>query len=451
MLAWFFGLGKYLLGISWVYIVVHEHGDTHWFLSALLILGFTAIFALTTLVVGAIYHSLMGLGDSEGKFRQGISVLVFGIAWMSYEWLLSWMFGGFPWLLAGYITTHTPIYGLASIGGVSLNSVLVVALASCIVVFYRPKQLLLIAVVVLALIPIAQIQWVQPVETIKVGVVQASTAIAKKWDRNQLQELFDHYLNQSLKLDADLVVWPETALPVSVEYTQQLLATSELPKPHPALLLGQFDIQKDSTERLVYNSLVLFSNNAPHVYRKQVLVPFGEYVPFANLIGPILDFFQFPMNQLVEGGSQQPALKVGSFEIVPTICFEVIFPWHVKREMNKRTGDLLVNVSEDAWFGNSIGPHQHFQVARMRAVEHGRYLIRAANRGISAVVSPTGEVIREAAATPESAFSVEVNKVSGQTPYSYIPIPSAIAIVVLLAMLWLLLQTLQRRTNPSKN
>ena len=430
--AWCYGIGKFLVGVSWVYVSVYEHGNLHWSVAGFLVFGFVALFALSSVLMGLTFWVLRKRFEVKQPLSSPQLILVFSVAWITYEWITTWVFGGFPWLAAGYVTTHTPLVGLAAVGGVALNSLVVVLVACCLITLRKVKDALILAVGLIALIGVSSIPWTVPGDSIRVAAVGIAISIQEKWQSARQNTLFDRYWTLSQNLEADLIVWPESAIPVSIERNLAAFQGVTGDELSARFLTGQFDVVSDDTSTVLYNSLTLFDGQDPIVYRKQKLVPFGEYTPFQDLLGPAFDFFNFPKSNLRSESGIQPALQVGDWNIVPTICFEIIFPALVNRATTIREGDLIVNVSEDAWFGNSIGPHQHFQVARMRAVEQGRYLIRAANRGISAIVDPKGRVV--ATMQPSSVGHIEgaVFQMSGITPYSLLPISANLVFVILL-------------------
>ena len=434
LVAWLFGIGKYIVGVSWVYVSIHDHGNAHWLISGSLVLGLSLIFALTVGLVGLLYRLTLRNLALDARFNTIFKVLAFAIAWTLYEWTLTWIFGGFPWLLAGYVITHTPLYGLAAIGGVSLGSAVLVVLASSALRIRNWRHALALAASLVVLILVSNIEWTSPGQPHNVAAIQTASAISQKWDMARLNDTFDRHVTLSLDADVDLVLWPESAVPVSVERNLQLIQ-ERMPQPlDRAYLIGQFDVREESGERKIYNSLTLFDNEEVLVYRKEKLVPFGEYVPFADVFGAVFDFFDFPMSRLVAETGEQPRLQLGDLTVVPSICFEIIFSSRVREQTTSVGGDLLVNVSEDAWFGNSIGPHQHFQVARMRAVEQGRYLLRSANRGITALVDPSGGVVSMLPPSESGIVAGTVHSMSGRTPFSYLPIDSGLLIAIMLLL-----------------
>lgn len=448
LVAWLFGIGKYIVGVSWVYVSIHDHGNAHWLISGSLVLGLSLIFALTVGLVGLLYRLTLRNLALDARYNTIFKVLAFAIAWTLYEWTLTWIFGGFPWLLAGYVITHTPLYGLAAIGGVSLASAVLVVLASSALRIRNWRHALALAVSLVVLILVSHIEWTSPGQPHNVAAIQTASAISQKWDMARLNDTFDRHVTLSLDADVDLVLWPESAVPVSVERNLQLIQ-ERMPQPlDRAYLIGQFDVREESGERKIYNSLTLFDNEEVLVYRKEKLVPFGEYVPFADVFGAVFDFFDFPMSRLVAETAEQPRLQLGDLTVVPSICFEIIFSSRVSEQMTSVGGDLLVNVSEDAWFGNSIGPHQHFQVARMRAVEQGRYLLRSANRGITALVDPSGGVVSMLPPSESGIVAGTVHSMSGRTPFSYLPIDSGLLIAIMLLLSAAALRQFGIRSTP---
>ncbi|GGO78701.1 hypothetical protein GCM10011348_11270 [Marinobacterium nitratireducens] len=263
--------------------------------------------------------------------------------------------------------------------------------------------------------------WTRPVgEPLRVGLVQADIPQELKWRRGLLPDILLRYETLSREFGpVDLLVWPETAIPTTLDQAEPHLAAflRELKHSDTGLIAGLPSILQDPSDpsrRIFHNSLALLAPQTA-VYHKQRLVPFGEYVPLEGLLRGLIDFFDLPMSSFSLPREEQGPLPFRDHRIGAAICYEIAYPELVRRE--SLDADLLLTVSNDTWFGRSFAPDQHLQIARMRALETGRWLIRATNNGISALVAPDGRVHAQAARYQPALLSGEVQGMQGLTPY----------------------------------
>ncbi len=240
------------------------------------------------------------------------------------------------------------------------------------------------------------------------------------------------YLDLSrLNYDADIIIWPESAIPAMEPAVQDYLSTVNRSAllNDSAIVTGIINYNFETKQ--YFNSLIVLGKkhlddeqgyfyNHSNRYSKHHLLPIGEFVPFQELLRPIAPLFNLPMSSFSRGNYQQNNLIAKEFSLLPLLCFEIAFPHQLAANLTNNT-DLLLTVSNDAWFGGSHGPHQHMEIARMRALEFGRPLLRTTNNGITAVVDHKGSFIERIPQFEEGVLTTEVPIVEEYTPYSQWP------------------------------
>ena len=411
-----FAIGMYGVGTSWLYVSVHEHGQAPALLAGTLIALFVMAISLLALVPGYLFLRL---------FRQNNFNIVIGFAvlWVVREWLYSWVLTGFPWLLAGYGQLDTPLAGYAPWLGVLGVSFTVVLTSGLIFATLKTgpglKNLLLLAslgAVWLAGLGLSRLDLVQPGgSTVSVSVVQGNIDQKVKWRREMAMPIVNAYLALSRdEWGRELIVWPEAAVTLFRESAtgllQKLGAKGEM--SGTTLVMGIPD--RDEQGNFLNSAIAVGAGQGRYI--KRHLVPFGEYIPAERLLRGIIRFLDMPMSHNRPGPDYQPLLEAAGLKLAVSICYEVVFSDLVRR--NPGVPDLLVTISNDSWFGNSIGPLQHMQMARMRALENGRYLIRGTNNGVTALVDHRGRLISQLPQFEPGVLRGEVLVMSGITPYS---------------------------------
>ncbi|MCR9278541.1 MAG: apolipoprotein N-acyltransferase [Pseudomonadaceae bacterium] len=411
-----FGIGKYALGVSWIYVSIHDHGGASPALALFMVALFVAFIALFTLIHGALFffarqRSLL------------INAWIFALAWLAGEWLQTWVLTGFPWLFAGYTQLATPLAALAPIGGVLLvGSVMafVAALLCCLV--RSDKRLLsgvqLAAVAVLVLVASA-FTHTHAGAAFEVALVQGNIDQASKWQRGNRNRILRRHLDLSdAHWDADLIIWPEAAVTYYLFEAEPIFKElNRRSAEHGTSVLFGIPMVEDSKDGYIFHNTVAAAGDASGRYLKQRLVPFGEYVPLQSLLRGLIEFFDLPMSRMSEGPDGQPALRIGEHRAIAPICYEIAYPDLVADMARQADVDVLVTVSNDTWFGASAGPAQHLQMARMRAVELGRYLLRATNNGMTAVVAPDGSIVAQMPQFEAGVVRAEYAVMTGQTPF----------------------------------
>jgi len=390
--------------LFWLFVVVHEHGHAPVWAGVLAVL---AVSGFCGLHVGAAAGAVRWAAPGAGR----LSLFVLPAAWVAAEHLRGVdLFGGFPWAFLGYAAhADPPLAVLASVGGVYGLS-FVLALGAVLLARFRlVEAMALVALTHMAGLGLALAWRETPVAPVRAAIVQANVLQAEKWDPASVSAAFDRHLYLSelaaAAEDLDLVIWPETAVPLLLERED---ATREdlgaLARATGAsLVIGGLGVERNTDEVRVYNSAFAMRDDGEIVdrYDKSVLVPFGEYLPLRALFGGLsaqaLASGLAGLSDLTPGDGTRllrgvPVLG-GDHAAAVLICYEVIYPSVVRRAVRKGAR-LLLNLTNDAWYGRTSAPHQFLAISAMRSAEHGVPMLRAANTGVSAVVDARGRIGR---------------------------------------------------------
>ena len=516
LLGFAYGVGKYGLGVSWVYVSMRLYGGASVPLGVVLVGIFVAGLSIFTLVQAQLYVQLCGLPHLLDRFRhtcrraltlfvakrgnqsprksepstaskvstrvpdassksggatqeiiaadrtessvdagQGagpvptratsggtragpfarrwilLDATLFTLVWFFFEWVLVWAFTGFPWLFPGYAHVDTPLGNLIPVGGVSLASLGIVATSAFLVAvlgfvgvsgagLLRRNGTLIAAG--LAALPwlvgfaLQPVEWVRPGAAHRVALVQGNVDQAVKWRPETRQSIIDRYREMTAAhWDADLIVWPEAAVTLFAHQAAQTLnwLNEQGERAGNTVVFGI-----PTAERLpdggweVFNS-ALVAGVGEGRYHKRRLVPFGDYVPLATWLRGVIDFFDLPMSSFSPGSAYQGLLDIGFARAAMGICYEVAYGGLMRRP----EADVLLTISNDSWFGESIGPLQHMQIARARALENGRWLLRGTNNGVTAIVDHQGRVVASLPQFERGVLTGEFYLMTGTTPY----------------------------------
>ncbi len=442
--AW--GAGAFLSGTYWLYISIHVFGEAPLAVAIFLMLGLVAIMALYPALVGYLCGRVGGGGAARW-------VLLLPGAWTVAEWLRGWFASGFPWLSLGYSQTDAWAGGYAPVAGVYGVGLAVALLAGAALTLLRGRRVERVVALVVAGVVLAggkllgERGWTEPTgRTVDVALVQGAVPQDRKWLPEQREPTKALYRRLSVaSAGADLVVWPEAAIPAVAHEELDYLAAVEadLRGRGTDLMLGM--LEQDPSTGGYFNSLIVLGD-APGVYRKRHLVPFGEYFPVPDFVRDWMRLMSLPYVDISSGPARPAPLVAAGEPLALSICYEDAFGAEQRSFLPAAT--LMVNVSNDAWFGDSIAPHQHLQIARMRAMEARRYLLRATNTGISAVIRPDG---RLAAASPQfetDVLEAAVEPREGATPWARRGNAPAVVLAVLLAVVGGVVS--HRRRGPAR-
>jgi len=382
----------------------------------------------------ALFPALFALGTHLLVARGGAAwIWLAPVVWTASEYGRLRLFGGFPWVLLGYSQVEVlPIAQLASVTGVFGLSLLLATTATALVWpfvargrsrWVAPAGVAAV-VAVIAVWGMARIgdgRLTREGRPLQVGIVQGNVPQDQKWDPEHAGAIFARYLRLTREVmtqGADLVLWPESSTPFSYGRSAETAQLQVLAREHGVpILLGSDYWERDGDAVRVYNAAFLLGPDGQTrgLYRKVRLVPFGEYVPLRSLL-----FFARPLVQAVSDfspGTEVNTLPLDGAAVSTAICYEVVYPALI-REGVLNGSELLTTITNDAWFGRSSAPWQHFAMASMRAIEQGRYLVRSANTGISGAVDPYGRVLLASELFTTGAWVVPVRLLDGMTVYA---------------------------------
>ncbi|WP_120099413.1 apolipoprotein N-acyltransferase [Salinisphaera sp. Q1T1-3] len=411
-----FGLGQFGAGSHWILIALSGVGGAPLPLAVALLVGLVVLLALFIGLSTTLAARLAPAGS-------GLRLLLWlPLVWTAIEWLRSWIFSGFPWFSIGYSQIDSPLVGYAPIAGVfgvSWATALTAGLLAWIII--RPRRtgyaLAGVAAIWACGYGARHIGWTAPSgPAIRVALVQGDVAQQAKWSAAAVDDAISRYSRLSRgHWQADLVIWPETAIPAYYrDVASSLTALGHRLAAHDSTLITGL-LRADTTNGAIYNSVVAVG--AGHgFYAKRHLVPFGEYFPVPAVVRRWMAASGMPYADFTAGASEQPPITAAGIPLAISICYEDIFGALLARDVPPAA--ILVNVSDDAWFGRSIGPDQHFEIARMRAVEVGRYLLRADNSAVTGIVAPDGTVDKRAPDFEQAVVSGQARPYSGLTPYA---------------------------------
>lgn len=439
-LGFLFGVGLFSTGIYWIFISIHQFGDVPSLIAGLITAGLVAVLALFFFASSGYIFKRYFPQPTPATL-----IAAFPAVWIFLsEWTRSWLFSGFPWLFIGYSQTNSPLRGYAAIFGVYGVS-LAVLLTSGLLVnsFKQYKQKNYQAIYASLLTALAiwvtggilnLITWTQPDgKSISVSLVQGNIPQELKWSPDHLQLSFDRYteLTNPLWGKSDLIIWPEAAIPLTMQEAAGFINSldEKAQKTKTQLILG---IPVQAINGTDYHNAIIMLGKDRGIYLKRLLVPFGEYVPFQRLAAGLFDLLHVPMSNLSPGNFHQPMLHVNGITILPSICFEITFPDLMRS--NDSSIDMLLTITNDAWFGDSSAQAQHLQMAAMRAIEFNRPVLFASNDGITAIIDNHGMVTSSAPTHEATVLKANIQPMTGLTPWMYVGSDSVL--FILLCMLF---------------
>ena len=423
-LGWLFGFAHFASGMHWTYISTHVYGGAPAWLGLLLTGVLNAYLALYPAL------ALMAVGWLR-KRRPALALLAAPFAFTLGELLRGWMFTGFPWLSLGYVGLDTPLQRLAPVIGVHGLSLLLMALAAALAQLLESRGRNLVALAVPAAIAAAALLAPAPLSYTRDAGAPIATAIIQgqgeirmnqKWQPAARELLLTRFRDMTIAAQGTpLVVWPEGPLPATYAALSPFyLAELDriLKGSGSALFVGVLSEQFEGQDPRagLFNSTVLMGTGSGR-YTKRHLVPFGEFFPIPDWLRPLMQVLGTPYSDFAFGPAEQPLLEAQGQKVFVNICFEDVFADEFRR--HARGASLLINQTNDSWFGEAMAPWQHLQIARLRALENGRWFIRATNSGISAFIAPDGSV----AVQNHKLYAVDLLRGSvtpraGETPYA---------------------------------
>lgn len=421
--GWLFGLGLYGVGTSWIYVSIHEHGGASPLLAGFLVVLFASGLALFSMLQAWLFV----------RFKPAslpLAGVLFTVLYLALEWIFTWFLTGFPWMAAGYGQLESALAGFAPVGGVSLVSFAVVCSGVALVVLVRllvaggsaaPRGAIAGTAVVMCLpwllgLVLKSIDWTDPGPIRTAALVQGNVEQASKWDPDNRLPIISRYRTLTEPhWGADLILWPEAAITVFEHQAQALLAALDArgKSEGSSLVLGLPAVRIHPGDEYSFLNMARGLGLAQGSYVKRRLVPFGEYVPLEGLLRGLIQFFDLPMSHAQAGDWRQPPLLLDGRRANMAICYEIVYPELVRADV-----DVLLTISNDTWFGDSIGPHQHLAIARMRALENGRWLLRATNNGLTAIIDHRGVIRARLPQFEAGVLSGEYEERTRRTPFN---------------------------------
>ena len=428
-ISYFFGFGLWAFGIFWIENSITVYGGASPLLGSFLTLLLAAFLSLFQ----AVSFSLFSLVTNQIKNYEVF--LLFPAAWVLSEWLREFLFTGFPWLYIGYTAIdNTLLQGYIPVLGIFGISFFIVLISQIFLsLIFNLGQLtqskspylffLILIIIFIGNQPLEKIDWTKSAEKISAIVVQPNIDIKEKWTQigqkkveNEIEKKLIQNPIQNLS-QSTIMFWPEVTLTSLIEKDQIVEFRNSILIENDMLGMVIGSLSETKSEKI--NNTLIGIGNVRGSYDKKILVPFGEYVPLSGLFSIFFDFFDFNRPQILSGKNRE---LIGNdlIKISSAICYEIAYQDTFLS--NSKNSNVLFNASNDNWFGNGLGPHQHLQIARFRAAEHQKYLVRSTSTGISALINHKGQILKKietfSGITELESFQEDVVLKSGQTPYA---------------------------------
>ena len=425
LLGFSYGLGLYCVGIYWIYISLHDFGGMPWWFA-----GFST-FCLCAFM--ALFVGLVGyFGKKLGTKNMDWLWLSVPVLWGLSDWIRSWIFTGFPWLTMGYSQVpQSPLAGympLVGVYGVSVITVFVAALVGYWLAnsqqspIWKRNSIATLTLIVVAGFILKAVEWTTPIGApTKVALIQGNIAQDTKWSPESAQSTINQYLDMAKASTAKLIILPETALPVlssQLDPSIKVALTAHAKQNNGDIIVGMVEYNEATSNAPseYFNSALSFGSAPTQVYSKNHLVPFGEFIPLKQVFGWIYrDYLHMPLSDLSRGGVNQKPMRLVNQKVAVNICYEDVFGEEIIRQLPAAT--LLINISNDAWYGQSYAAYQHMQFSQARALETGRMMLRATNTGATAAIDNHGYVLAHLPHFTKATLNVMAQGYTGSTPY----------------------------------
>lgn len=445
--GWLFGIGFFGVGASWVYVSLNMFGQANGALAGLLTI--LMIFVLGGFIaLQTFMFALFFPRNNLSKF-----IIAFPCLWVVFEWVRTWLLSGFPWLFLGTSQLSTPLSSVAPIAGVYGVSFLTTITCGMLgfIIFNIGKRfcpyhsnsndsknfLKIIGGIATVLIlwfgayQLLNISWTTSNQKhIAVNLVQGNIPQELKWNPNQATQSLEVYkkLTQENFEPNQLIIWPESGITfLNTQIPDVLSEYSKWLNNHHSTLITGIPILKDDQ---YYNGVIALGNGSGE-YLKRHLVPFGEYMPFRSILLWLKNYIEIPMSDFESGPAQQPLISANGVPVALFICYEVAYPSLALTTLPE--AQLLITISDDSWFGKSIAAPQHLQIAQMRALEAGRFMLVATNDGITAIINPFGKIVAKAPQYQTAVLKNSVYAMVGSTPWVRIGMyPVLLSLLILL-------------------
>ncbi len=421
--AW--GFGYFVTGISWVHVSIDTFGGMPIAASLFLMFGLICYLALYPMVFAFLLQRFF-TQDNLTKYALAAPAL-----WLIIDWLRGWVFTGFPWLWLGYSQINSPLSAwgpILGVEGITLAIIISVGCTTYSILNKKYNLLLIPAVIMLSSFAIKPFNWVipQPDKSTNVALIQGNIDQALKWLPSERWPTIMKYMDLTDKnWDADVIVWPEAAIPALESEIPGFLSelSNQATMNNSTVITGIIGMGLSGS---YYNNIISLGKNGTQGYSyghqprysKHHLLPFGEFVPFEQLLRQVAPLFNLPMSSFSRGEYVQPNMQATGTHLSPALCYEIVYGEQVRQNITSQT-DYILTLSNDAWFGSSIGPLQHMEMAQMRALETGKPVIRSTNNGVTAITDHRGNIIKQLPQFVTAVLRGEVIPTVGATPYRF--------------------------------
>ena len=430
-------LGHWGIGVSWIIVSVYYYGNVGYIASFIVYI----LFLILILIFAVAPIRLFKIQET---YKASLCSIVFiSSALLLIELTRDFFFGGFPWLIPGTVSVDTLLSNLLPIFGIAGASFLIYLGAAAAASFWNNSKKIAISILVftaLFFIPFNTKNVMNNDRSISVAIVQPSLDSKLK-----LKQIYKPLIQETLiklsltdSIKPELIIWPEAELPF-VYKSREYYALKNRFSESTELITGMWLFEGSE----LFNSLVNVKTD--QIYKKQHLVPFGEYIPFKTLLNPILIYFGAPISDISPGKPDQLSIQVkDSLNAAPLICYDIVFGNDVRKAV--KSSDFIINISNDSWFGQSLGPYQHLEISRIRAIENNKWLLRSTNDGFSAVIDNKGTIVDILLKGEQGVLNQEIGINNSSTIYAnfgyYVPYLSALIILfsILFRNIWLKLE-----------
>ena len=412
VLSFIYGLTIFSVGTSWIFNSILVYGNGGIFISSIL----TIIF----IFIQSSYFIIVGFFINRNYFDYDNTLSIFAPAsfLVLVEFIRSNLFTGFPWLIIGHSQIHTIFDNMYPYLGSHFVSFIIILISTYLAITFINKKkfihnkLILFIIILILFISQYHLSWVEESgkESISVAIIQPNIKQDSKFNMSNLNKIEEKYISLSEKIESELIIMPETALP-TVYTSGTNFYKNKILKESNSLISGIF--RKDKNR--IFNSMILL-NKTEQFYDKRHLVPFGEYTPLKSLLEPLAQTLAIPMSNLSPGSLKQTIFTYKDIKLIPIICYESAYSSLI--DINNGDYSIIVNLSNDSWFGNSFAPHQHLQITQVRAIEFQRNLIRSANTGISAIINKQGIIMKKLDYNTSGVIESHIFAITGSTPFS---------------------------------
>ncbi len=447
-IGFWFGFGLFSLGISWVYVSIHDYGHLHALVSVFITWVFIAYLSLYTACVAMLYQRL---ATPKSRLFNG---LLFSALWCLGEYLRASVFSGFPWLLLGTSQMDTPLQyllpmmGVFGVGFLACFASTMLAVGMQSIRTKRNPWMMACMLILLTPLALKNHAWTTTDTTpVSVGIIQANISMRDKWDEAlfwQLLQRYKTYLGQLIG-KKELIVMPESAIPVPGNYVSDFLDTIDqhASSAGSAILLG---IPEPTTvDNTAYYNTLTTLGAAQGSYIKQHLVPFGEFIP--KPLQTLNRWLALPSANMKPGKAGQSLVRVHNHPIASLICYEVAYPQLLREQLPE--AEWIVSISDDGWFGHSLAAYQQVQMAQVLSLQTGRFQLVANNDGLSSIINAAGQIEASLPAFQPGVLNAKIHASHGATPWVLLgDIPVFLISVLLVLMAYARrIQLLSRTKN----